>query len=206
MRLGVFGGTFDPLHLGHMAVAEGALRHLRLDEVIFIPAGRPWMKEGMYLLDGHHRLRMVELAVDGIEGFRVDHTELRREGLTYTVDTLREMAESSYGEDEVYLLLGSDAYDSFELWKDPGEILRMSTLAVASRPGGHETTFEKLDSLCPDGSHRGVALPIEQVDISSSDIRSRVHQRLSIVYHVPVAVERYIHEHRIYAELGGRSD
>ena len=69
----------------------------------------------MYLLDGHHRLRMVELGVDRIEGFRVDDTELRREGLTYTVDTLREMAESSYGEDEVYLLLGSDAYDSFEL-------------------------------------------------------------------------------------------
>ena len=147
---------------------------------------------------------MVDLAVDGIEGFRVDDTELRREGLTYTVDTLREMAESSYREDEVYLLLGSDAYDSFELWKDPAEILRMSTLAVASRPGGPHTTFEKLDSLCPDGSHRGVGVPIEQLDISSSDIRSRVHQGLSIVEHVPVAVERYIHEHLIYAELGGK--
>ena len=203
MRVGLFGGTFDPIHLGHMAVAQGAMEYLSLDEVVFVPAGRPWMKEGMYLSDSRHRLRMVELAVSGKAQFSVTDREVVREGLTYTVDTLREIEAESDGSDEIYLLLGTDAYDSFELWREPAEILRMSTLAVAPRPGGPPSTFEKLDLICPYGSFRAIAVPTEQVDVSSSDIRNRVSRGDSISGQVPKAVESYIHEQGVYEELGG---
>ena len=199
MLIGVFGGTFDPVHLGHLAVAQGACLHLGLDEVVFIPAGWPWMKEGVNVSYGQHRLRMVELAVEGVPMFRADDTEVRREGVTYTVDTLREMEEASLGRDEVFLIMGADAYESFELWKEPDAILRMSTLAVASRPGGGLANFERLDSLLPQGSERGVVVPAQQLDISSSDIRDRVQQRRSLSGYVPPAVEKYIYDHGLYA-------
>jgi nicotinate-nucleotide adenylyltransferase len=157
------------------------------------------MKEGVNLSEGQHRLRMVELAVEGVPMFRAEDTEIRREGLTYTVDTLREMEEASLGGDEVFLILGADAYESFELWKEPDAILCMSTLAVASRPGGAPANFEKLDSLLPQGSERGVVVPAQQLDISSSDIRDRVQQGRSLSGYVPLAVERYICDHGLYA-------
>ena len=157
------------------------------------------MKEGVNLSDGQHRLRMVELGVEGVPLFRVDDTEVRREGLTYTVDTLREMEEASLGRDEVFFILGADAYESFELWKEPDAILGMSTLAVASRPGGAPASFGKLDSLCPQGSERGVVVPAQQLDISSSDIRDRVQQGRSLSGYVPPAVEKYIYDHGLYA-------
>ena len=206
MRIGLFGGTFDPIHMGHMAVADGALEYLRLDEVVFVPAGRPWMKEGTYLTDGWHRLRMTELAVSGRTRFSVTDREIVRQGLTYTVDTLREMETETKGADEIYLLMGADAYASFEMWREPAEILRMSTLAVAYRPGGPPCGFEKLDKICAGGSRKAVALPVEQVDLSSSDIRSRISRGEGISGQVPPSVETYIYEQGIYEEAGGRSD
>ena len=202
MRIGVFGGTFDPIHLGHLAVAEGALQYLSLDGVIFIPAGRPWMKEGVYLAEGEHRLAMVQLAVEGFPGFSTSDMEMRREGLTYTVDTLREMDHASQGTNEVYLILGADAYSSFELWKEPAEILSLSTLAVASRPGGPEPGFEKLDGMLVGSTARALALPVEQLDISGSDIRDRVCRGFPLDGYVPQTVERYIHEHGLYSGVG----
>lgn len=202
MRLGVFGGTFDPVHLGHLAVARGALQHLVLDEVVFMPAGRPWMKEGVYLAEGYHRLAMVELAIDGQHGFSTSDMELRREGLTYTVDTLREMANSSQGENDVHLILGADAYSSFELWKEPSEILGMCTLAVAARPGGGEPDFRKLDRLLAENTEKAIAVPVEQLDISGSDIRDRLIRGLSLTGYVPEKVEKYIYEHGLYLGPG----
>jgi nicotinate-nucleotide adenylyltransferase len=202
LRIGVFGGTFDPIHLGHLAVAEGALQHLSLDSVMFIPAGRPWMKEGVYLAEGEHRLAMVQLAVEGLPGFSTSDMEMRREGLTYTVDTLREMDHASQGTNEVYLILGADAYSSFELWKEPAEILSLSTLAVASRPGGPEPGFEKLDGLLVGSTAGALALPVEQLDISGSDIRDRVCRGFPLDGYVPQTVERYIHEHGLYSGVG----
>ena len=206
MRVGVFGGTFDPVHLGHLAVARGALRHLLLDEVIFIPAGRPWMKEGVYLAEGQHRLTMVQLAIEGQQGFRTSDMELKRKGLTYTVDTLREMGSASQGENDVYLILGADAYSSFELWKEPSEILGMCTLAVAARPGGDEPDFEKLDGLLAGSTEKAIALPAEQLDISGSDIRDRLIRGLKLSGYLPEKVEKYIYEHGLYSGQGGRSD
>ncbi len=202
MRVGVFGGTFDPVHLGHLAVARGALRHLVLDEVVFMPAGRPWMKEGVYLAEGYHRLAMVELAIEGQHGFSTSDMELRREGLTYTVDTLREMANSSQGENDVHLILGADAYSSFELWKEPSEILGMCTLAVAARLGGGEPDFRKLDGLLAGNTEKAIAVPVEQLDISGSDIRDRLSKGLSLTGYVPEDVEKYIYEHGLYLGPG----
>ena len=202
MRIGVFGGTFDPVHLGHLAVARGALEHLLLDEVVFMPAGRPWMKEGVDLAESHHRLAMVQLAIEGLQGFRTSDMELKREGLTYTVDTLREMADASQGENDVYLILGADAYSSFELWKEPAEILGLCTLAVAARPGGDELDFGKLDGLREGSAERAIAVPVEQLDISGSDIRERVIRGLSLSEYLPEEVEKYIYEHGLYSGSG----
>ncbi len=158
------------------------------------------MKEGTYLSEGHHRLRMVELAVSDIPGFTFSDVELVRKGMTYTVDTLRQMLDDSLDPDEVFLLLGADAYASFERWKEPAEILRLCTLAVSSRPGGPEPGFEKLDALLPRGSHRAVSVPVQQLEISSSDIRERAQSRLSLRECVPAAVEAYIHENQLYSD------
>ena len=206
MRVGVFGGTFDPVHLGHLAVARGALHQLNLDDLIFMPAGRPWMKESVYLAEGHHRLAMVQLAIEGHQSFSTSDMELKREGLTYTVDTLREMSNSSQGENDVYLILGADAYSSFELWKEPSEILSMCTLAVAGRPGGDEPDFEKLDSILAGSTDKAISVPVEQLDISGSDIRDRIVRGLTLSGYLPEDVEKYIYKHGLYSVVGGRSD
>ena len=164
------------------------------------------MKEGVYLAEGHHRLAMVQLAIDGRHGFRTSDMELTREGLTYTVDTLREMADASQSRNDVYLILGADAYSSFELWKEPAGILGLCTLAVAARPGGEEPDFEKLDGLLAGSADRAIAVPVEQLDISGSDIRERVIRGLPLSGYLPEEVEKYIYEHGLYSDQGGCSD
>ena len=204
LRVGLFGGAFDPVHLGHLAVATGALEHLGLAKVVFVPAGRPWMKEGAPLTEGGHRLRMLQLAVADNPCFQVSDMELLREGLTYTVDTLRELRAGPHRDDELFFILGSDAYASFQLWKAPEEVLRLSILAVVARPGVSAVSFDKLEAMLPGGEKRGVEFPAEQWDVSSSEIRSRVQQGLSIQGLVPPSVESYIYESRLYAAEGGR--
>ena len=131
MRLGVFGGTFDPVHVGHLAIARAALEAVPLDRVLFVPARRSPLKERGPFASEADRLAMLETAIADEPRFSLSHAELEREGPSYTVETLERLA----GDDELFLILGSDALADFPRWKDPERIARLVTLLVADRPG-----------------------------------------------------------------------
>jgi len=185
-RIGLFGGTFDPPHVGHLALAEAARRRLRLDRVVFVPAGDPPHKRGRRLSPAADRLAMTRLAVRGLPGFEVSDLEIRRRGPSFTVDTLRRLAARDPGA-RLYLLLGADSLEEFPTWRDPAGIRRLATLAVAGRPGHR----------APRG--RGVVrIGGAELDVSSSRLRAqaRAGHRLRVL--VPDAVARYVERHRLY--------
>ncbi len=196
MRIGVLGGTFDPIHVGHLAIAEQARDGLDLEEVCFVPAGAPWMKAGQALSSAQDRLYMVRKAVENNPFFRVSTVELERSGPSYTVDTLRELQEE-YGPDaRLFFVLGIDAFARFGEWKEPEEILALATLVVLDRPGG-TAPAENLEE------GMGIAEKVEYVrsirlEISAMDIRRRVSEGASIRYLVPEPVERHIYARGLY--------
>ena len=189
MKIGVLGGTFDPIHLGHLAIAEEVRDRLELEEVCFVPAGAPWMKAGQALSSAEDRLSMVRLAVQDNPFFRVSTVELERSGPSYTVDTLREL-QDDYGPDaRLFFILGSDTFARFDDWKDPEEILELATLVVVDRPGSKPVEKVGGDVECI----RDVYL-----EISASDIRRRVAEGASIRYLAPEPVERHIYARGLY--------
>lgn len=189
MRIGVLGGTFDPIHMGHLAIAEQARDRLELEEVCFVPAGAPWMKAGQVLSSAQDRLCMVRKAVEDNPFFRVSTVELDRSGPSYTVETLRELQED-YGPDaRLFFILGSDAFARFDEWKEPEGILSLATLVVVDRPGSAPS-----QDVCEDIERiEGVHL-----DISARDIRRRVAEGASIRYLVPEPVERHVYARGLY--------
>ena len=198
MRIGILGGTFDPVHLGHLLIAEESRIKLGLDRVLFIPAGRPWLKEGQPLTESSHRVRMVELAIASNPHFQVRLNEVNRPGLTYTVDTLEELRGELPVETELFFILGLDAFENFHQWKEPDRILELCCLVVVSRPGyGGEERDELLARYREHGG-RICLLPVHSVDFSASEIRRRAAAGISFRYQVPEAVEEYIGEYGLY--------
>lgn len=196
MRIGVLGGTFDPIHTGHLAIAEEVRDRLDLEEVCFVPAGAPWMKAGQALSSAQDRLCMVRKAVEDNPFFRVSTVELERSGPSYTVDTLRELQEE-YGPDaRLFFILGSDAYARFGEWKDPEGILSLATLVVVDRPGVAESTEEMEEGL--DIANRVEHVKSIRLEIGAVDIRRRVLEGSSIRYLVPEPVERHIYARGLY--------
>ncbi len=196
MRIGVLGGTFDPIHLGHLIIAEEARDRLDLEEVCFVPARDPWMKAGQPLTSGHDRLSMARLAMEDNPFFRVSTLELERPGPSYTVDTLRELQEDYGPEAQLFFILGSDAFDRFDEWKDTEGILGLAILVVVDRPGATASAEAIAQQVGNAGSVervRGVHL-----EISAKDIRRRVAAGASIRYLVPEPVERYIYARGLY--------
>lgn len=200
MRTGILGGTFDPIHLGHLLIAEESRVSLGLDQVLFVPAGRPWLKEGQPLTEACHRLKMVELAISSNPHFRVIRNEIERPGLSYTVDTLEELREELSGDAELFFILGLDAFESFHRWKDPDRILQLCRLAVVSRPGYGEEEQDRLLANYRDQSDRICVLPVNNVDFSATEIRRRAAGGISFRYQVPEAVEAYIMEQGLYRQ------
>ena len=198
MRVGILGGTFDPVHLGHLIVAEEARVRLRLDQVMFTPAGQPWLKEGQPVTPGSHRLRMVELAVASNPFFKVLVSEIDRSGPTYTVDTLEELQRSLGPDARFYFIVGMDALEQFHRWKEPERLLDLCSLVVASRPGHQGVDVNNLVGRYPQAGERLVLLTVPRIEISSTEIRRRVGEGISIKYLVPEAVEEYILEHGLY--------
>ena len=199
-RIGLFGGTFDPPHLGHLALAEAARDRLRLDDVRFIPTGEPPHKRRGVLTPAPVRLEMTRRAVRGARDFSVSTIETRRDGPSFTVDTLRRVQAES-PRPKLFLLLGTDSLAELAGWREPEEIARLATLVVARRPDGPQRT----------GSHRSSGLGVRglararivhldnpELAISSSLIRSRVGAGRSIRYLVPDLVASYIALHRLY--------
>ncbi len=194
MRVGILGGTFDPVHVAHLRLAEDARESFALDEVLFIPAGDPWRKSGRAIAAAKHRLAMLELALAGNDDFGVSDIEVRRKGPTYTADTLEELAGERL-DDEFYFIVGADALADLPNWHEPERIVAHATLAVAPR----ELADLNAASLnVPGLVHRIEPFPMTRMDISSTDIRARVAAGKSIRYLVPAAVERYITEHVLY--------
>ena len=181
-RIGVFGGTFDPVHVGHLAIANAALEDLALDRVYFVPAQRSPLKEKGPIADAQDRLAMLRASIAAEPRFQVSRAELDRAGPSFTVDTL----ESLRREGELFLILGSDAYADFERWREPKRIRGLATVVLAARPGAPNA---------PDGV-RMLDSPL--MDISSRELRARAARGKSLRYLVPEAVLRYIEEHRLY--------
>lgn len=182
-RLGVFGGAFDPVHNGHLAVAQDVVHALDLDRLLFVPTARPpHRKEGPFA-SGEARLEMVEAAIEGNEVFGVWTGEFDREGPSYTVDTLRELKGQFPGA-ELYLLLGADQFSNFSSWREPEEITRLCEVVVVGRDGEDGNSAEH------GHPHQSVAVP--RLEVSSSGIRRRVSEGRPIRYLVPHAVARII--------------
>ena len=203
MNIGVFGGTFDPIHLGHLIVAEEARVSLDLDEVLFLPTGQPYFKADRTISEASHRLAMVELAVESNPYFRASDMEIKRPGPTYTVDTLVELRSRVGPKAEIYVILGLDSLGELDRWHEPRRILEMSTVVGVSRPGFQELDARVLDSIRTGASTEVVLLNGPLIGVSGSEIRRRVSEGLSIRYHAPEAVERYIYDHGLY---GGRHE
>ena len=198
-RLGVMGGTFDPIHHGHLVAAEEARWTFRLDEVLFVPAGRPWMKGHRELADGEHRHRMTELATQGEEAFTVSRMELDREGPTHTVETLRQLRTERPEVDELFFITGADALADLPQWREPAEALELATFIGASRPGYDlDRAVASLAAELGAAADRVQVLDVPALAISSSDIRDRVKDGRPFRYQVPDGVHDYIEEQELY--------
>jgi len=193
-RLGVMGGTFDPIHYGHLVTAEEALVQFTLDEVVFVPTGRPWMKEGRAVSPVEDRYLMTVIATASNPRFRVSRTEVDRDGPTYTVDTLRALAAEN-PDAELYFITGADAmFEIFE-WKDPDEVLALAHFIAATRPGYDLRRFEASGST----RHLNVSvMNIPALAISSTDVRERAGEGRPIRYLVPEGVKSYIEKVGLY--------
>jgi len=202
-RIGLFGGTFDPPHLGHLVLAEWARVRLRLDRVVFMPAGTPPHKLGRRLSPAAHRLAMTRLAVRGNPAFSVSDFEARHAGPSFTVDTLRHL-RAREPRARLFLLMGGDSLADFPGWHAPAEIARLATLVVATRPGPATTAGGSR-------AHAGRRLPRQAsprarvvlldnpaLDISSSALRARARAGRPLRYLVPDAVAVYVARHRLY--------
>jgi nicotinate-nucleotide adenylyltransferase len=191
-KLGILGGTFDPIHMGHLVLAEQVWEKLQLERVIFIPCASPPHKTEHKLSSAIHRFEMTKLALEGNSHFSVSDIELKKEGLSYTVETLRRLKELR--EDaEIYFLTGSDVLDEITTWKDPEEIYRLATIVIGVRPGFGQ--FDPEDHF----AKKSVIVRITGVDVSSTQIREKVAKGESIRYLVPSKVEEYIKKENLYA-------
>lgn len=191
-RVGVIGGTFDPVHIAHLVLAEQAREQLQLQRVLFIPAGDPWRKAQRGVTPAADRLAMVRLAVRDNPAFAVDEREVRRSGPTYTVDTLRELRGELGAAAEVYFVVGEDALADLPAWRDPAGIAELAYIAVAPRPG-----WTPPPSL-PFDINRLVRIEMPLMDVSSTELRARARAGRSLRYFVPDAVAAYIREHGLY--------
>jgi nicotinate-nucleotide adenylyltransferase len=189
-RIGLFGGSFDPVHSAHVALARLALSEMQLDEVRWVPAGHPWQKTAQ-LMPAQHREAMVRLAIADEPQFVLERCELQRRGPSFTLDTVRELQEREPGH-EWFLIVGQDQYAGLHTWRDWRELLGRITLAVANRPGVSIKPHADVER----APHRVVALPM--MDISSTEVRRRVAAGEPIAGLVPEAVARYIERRQLY--------
>jgi nicotinate-nucleotide adenylyltransferase len=192
-RIGVLGGSFDPPHLAHLALAHVALQALALDELRWLPARAPWQKADREMASAEQRAAMVRLISAGEPRFTLDERELRREGPTYTIDTVRELC-AERPEAEWFLVIGQDQYGRFDTWRDWRELLRRVTLAVAARAGDPP----QASAVVAAEPHRMIPLDLPRIDVSASEIRARRAAGGEIASLVGEPVARYIDQQALY--------
>jgi nicotinate-nucleotide adenylyltransferase len=200
MRLGLFGGSFDPVHYGHLMLAECCREQAGLDEIWFLPAARPPHKPAADLSSAEARIDMLHLAVGGHTAFRVSLLEIDRGGVSYTVDTLAAIAAAEAGS-ELFLLLGADMLLDLPRWREPARILELATPLFTSRPQVPPPDCQVLAGLVPPQRLAQIAtlrVEMPQMDLSSSEIRRRVAAGRTIRYWTPRAVEKYIETQGLY--------
>jgi nicotinate-nucleotide adenylyltransferase len=194
-RIGIFGGTFDPIHTGHLIMAENVKDQIQLDTVLFVPSGNPPLKDSTLVSGAEHRLEMVKLAIEGNPALSVSDIEIAQNTgePSYTVNTLLKLRQQ-YPADQAkfYLIIGMDQLIDLHKWKDPGKLFLLSEVLVINRPG---FLIQQVEN---EYSRRGIFVPVPNIDISSTDIRFRVHEKRSIKYLVPDKVEKYIIENNLY--------
>jgi nicotinate-nucleotide adenylyltransferase len=192
VRVGVLGGTFDPIHLGHLILAETARTQLALDRVAFVPAGDPWRKAARDVTAAEHRVAMAGLAIADNDAFGLDLAEVARSGPSYTVETLQEMKARSPDITALFFIVGADALADMPYWHDPAGIAAQAAIVVAPREG------HPLPSTLPFSRDRLIEIAMPYIGISSTEIRLDVSKGRSIRYLVPPAVEAYINEKKLY--------
>jgi nicotinate-nucleotide adenylyltransferase len=193
MKTGILGGTFDPIHVGHLIIAEVVRSDFPLDRILFMPTANPPHKKDLKLTDKNIRLRMVELAICKSPYFVVLDEEIKRGGISYTIETIKQLKSLElWSEDELYLILGADSLIDLKTWKDPEDIIKSINILVVARPG--------YDIRKADERFRRHTIIIHSplIDISSSEIRQRIKEDKSIHYLVPDKVEAFIQKEGLY--------
>ncbi|TET26190.1 MAG: nicotinate-nucleotide adenylyltransferase [Dehalococcoidia bacterium] len=198
MNIGVLGGTFDPVHTGHLVIAVATKIQLDLDEILFVPTGQPWLKANNYISPAEHRLHMVRLAIAAKPYFKLSTTEIERPGPSYTVDTITELKGKLGAQDELFFILGWDNLVQLPQWHQPSQLVKICRLVAIPRVGYPVPDLDFLEAAIPGLSENTILLNTPQIDISASQIRDRVRQGLSIKDLVPEAVEDYIKRHKLY--------
>lgn len=201
-RIGLFGGTFDPIHHAHLIIAEEVRAALALPTMLFIPAGQPPHKPGRVITPVSHRLAMLELALASNPRFHISRVEIERTGPSYLVDTLRLLHATSSSTCKFYFVIGWDSLEELHTWYQPLEILaQLEGLVAVKRPGYIDTASYKtvLEERLPGISQRLLTVDAPQLSISSSDLRLRIAEKRPIKYQLPEAVEQYIIEHHLYS-------
>ncbi len=200
MRLGLLGGSFDPIHYGHLLMAETCREAARLDRVWFVPAATSPHKQGRTTAEARHRIQMLRLAIGGYAAFEVCEWEVERGGLSYTVETLQHV-HAEHPQAELFFLMGADSLRDFPTWREPERICRLATPLVVSRPDAPPPDLSTLvPFLRPEQFETIQQHPIEMplIQLSSSDIRDRCRQRLSIRFRTPQAVAKYVATQQLY--------
>jgi nicotinate-nucleotide adenylyltransferase len=198
MKIGILGGTFDPVHNAHLIIAEEVKKRFALRTVIFVPAGQPWLKTDHPITPAEHRLAMLRLALAEKPGFTISEVELERAGPSYSVDTVAELMGALGEKTEFYFILGWDNLNQLPRWHEPARLITLCTLVAVHRPGVPRPDLTALDDKIPGASGRVIILDSPSEDISATDIRERVRKGEDIRHLVPAPVAEYIKKHNLY--------
>ncbi len=201
MKLGVFGGTFDPIHVGHLIIAQEAAVEVGLDRVLFVPAGQPWLKAGTQVSEGRHRLEMTRRAVALNDRFDVSTVEVDRPGPTYTADTLEQLRAGMDAADSLHFILGMDSLENLHRWSRPERLFDLCTIVAVARPGHRNFDLQSLEQIRVGASSGVAVVHGPGIGISAAEVRRRVARGLPITHWVPSAVEEYIYENGLYREV-----
>ena len=202
MNIGILGGTFDPVHLGHLSIASAALGQAALEKVLFIPAGQPRLKQSEPSASVDHRLEMVRLATLDIPNYQVCDIEANRPGPTYSVDTLVELSDKLGPTADLFFILGLDVLGQLDRWKEPERVLELCQLLVLDRPGEQGFDWTGFYSRIPEAKDRVQVVTAPLVDVSATDLRKRTTAGEPLEGQVPDAVAEYIRQQGLYLTAG----
>lgn len=204
MKVGVLGGTFDPVHKAHIAVAEAARDALKLDRVILVPAGQPVSKANQPITSAEQRVQMLRLAVKDSPGLSISTVEIERPGPSYTIDTISALQKQLGDNAEIYFILGCDSLAQLPEWRDPARLVAMCHLVAVPRPGCTRPDMPALEQKIPGIIKSVIFLEKPNMDISATDIREKAARGESISRLVTGTVAAYIKKHKLYLAAGGR--